>query len=86
MVEGERVGQHVGGKSKSHFSSSSPLLLLCCNIIMSSTAEVFAAMGEAVAGDGGNALQRKFKVGPLNHHACSCPSVLTAAAALRMMK
>ena len=29
---------------------------------MSSTAEVFAAMGEAVAGSGGKALQRKFKV------------------------
>jgi hypothetical protein len=29
---------------------------------MSSTAEVFAAMGEAVAGDGGKALQKKFKV------------------------
>eukprot|EP00956_Cyclotella_meneghiniana_P017333 scaffold28121_cov75-Cyclotella_meneghiniana.AAC.8 len=28
---------------------------------MSSTAEVFAAMGEAVAGNGGKALQRKFK-------------------------
>jgi hypothetical protein len=30
---------------------------------MSSTAEVFAAMKEAVAGDGGKTLQRKFKVG-----------------------
>lgn len=30
---------------------------------MSSTAEVFAAMKEAVTGDGGKALQRKFKVG-----------------------
>jgi len=29
---------------------------------MSTTAEVFAAMGEAVAGDGGKALQKKFKV------------------------
>ncbi|KAL7490067.1 hypothetical protein ACHAW6_015790 [Cyclotella cf. meneghiniana] len=28
---------------------------------MSTTAEVFAAMGEAVAGDGGKALQKKFK-------------------------
>ena len=27
------------------------------------TAEVFAAMKEAVTGDGGKALQRKFKVG-----------------------
>ena len=32
---------------------------------MSSTAEVFAAMGEAVAGDSGKALQRKFKVRPM---------------------
>lgn len=30
---------------------------------MSSTAEVFAAMKEAVTGDGGKALQGKFKVG-----------------------
>ena len=29
---------------------------------MSTTTEVFAAMGEAVAGNGGKALQRKFKV------------------------
>jgi hypothetical protein len=29
---------------------------------MSSTSEVFAAMSEAVAGNGGKSLQRKFKV------------------------
>jgi hypothetical protein len=33
---------------------------------MSSIPEVFAAMGEAVAGDGGKALQRKFKVRPFH--------------------
>jgi len=38
--------------------------LLLAVVTMSSTAEVFAAMKEAVAGDGGKALQRKFKVGP----------------------
>ena len=33
---------------------------------MSSTAEVFAAMGEAVAEDSGKALQRKFNVSEKN--------------------